>query len=44
MATYMTDDLVPRWSTFTTDDNLNPDTFIVFQDVDKAHSDMIDRY
>jgi hypothetical protein len=44
MATYMTDDLVTRWSTFTTDDNLNPDSFIVFQDVDKAHSDMIDRY
>lgn len=44
MATYMTDDLVPNWSTFTTDDNLNLDTFIVFQDVDKAHSVMIDRY
>ena len=44
MATYMTDDLVPRWSTFTTDNDLNPDTFIVFQDVDKSHSDMIERY
>ena len=44
MATYMTDDLVPIYSTFTTDDNLNPDSFIVFQDVDKAHNDMIERY
>jgi len=44
MAKYMTDDLVPSWSTFTTDNDLNLDTFIVFQDVDKAHSDMIERY
>jgi hypothetical protein len=44
MATNMTSDIVPRYSTFTTDDNLTLDSFIVFQDMDKAHSDMVDRY
>jgi hypothetical protein len=44
MATNMTSDLVPKWTSFTTDNNLELDSFIVFKDVDKAHSDMIDRY
>jgi len=44
MAITMTDNEAIKWSSFTTDDNLTMDDFIVFQDIDKAHSDMIDRY
>lgn len=44
MASNMTEEEALRWSSFTTDTNLTPDTFIVFQDMDKTHSDMVDRY
>jgi hypothetical protein len=44
MASNMTEAQAVQWSTFTTDSNLTLDSFIVFKDVDKTHSDMIDRY
>ena len=44
MATIMTDETALRYSTFTTDENLTLDDFIVFQDIDSAHITMMERY
>lgn len=44
MATNMTDTDALRYSSFTTDENLTPDDFILYKDIDKDHKDMIKRY
>jgi hypothetical protein len=44
MATTMTDDIALKYSTFTSDNNLELDDFIVFQDVDIEHLEMMQRY